>query len=285
MKRKSNTTSGQHSSWRALHIALGAVAGIAGVAAATILSAQNAPAGVAAAATLPAGPGRDLVAAACSSCHAIGLATGKRHTPAEWTQLLNKMVEYGVKLSDPDLATVHTYLAQNFAPVVSAVGPIKPPVAPKAAAARFPRPAGPNQWPAYGGGGMNQNYSDLTQITPANVAKLQAAWTYHYGAGSWDTGDQGLDFRFEVTPLIIGGVMYVSTPSNPAMLLTDLSAGSSPPRRPSLAPSISLCVFPCRGTSGGSDQDVYVRSSMCSRFCVCACVCRQWWRWPKRTGA
>jgi len=222
MKRKSTTTSGQNSSWRALHIGLGAVAGIAGVAAATILSAQNAPAGVAAAATLPAGPGRDLVAAACSSCHAIGLATGKRHTPAEWTQLLNKMVEYGVKLSDPDLATVHTYLAQNFAPVVSAVGPIKPPVAPKAAPARFPRPAGPNQWPAYGGGGMNQNYSDLTQITPANVAKLQAAWTYHYGAGSWDTGDQGLDFRFEVTPLIIGGVMYISTPASPR--LPDLKA-------------------------------------------------------------
>ena len=81
--------------------------------------------------------------------------------------------------------------------------------------ARFPRPAGVNQWPAYGGGNANQNFSTLTQITPANVSKLKQAWVYRYGAGKANNGDEGIDFRFEVTPLIIGGVMYISTPKAP----------------------------------------------------------------------
>lgn len=72
-----------------------------------------------------------------------------------------------------------------------------------------------DQWPSYGQTSANQNFSPLTQITPANVSKLKSAWTYHYGAGSSEMGDMGLDYRWEVTPLIINGVMYVSTPSSP----------------------------------------------------------------------
>src|SRR5437868_14518209 len=52
-------------------------------------------------------------------------------------------------------------------------------------------------------GGMK--YSTLKQITPANVNKLARAWTY-------DTGDTGGGFRgWQVTPLVIDGVMYFST--------------------------------------------------------------------------
>ncbi len=71
------------------------------------------------------------------------------------------------------------------------------------------------QWPTYGGGPYNQNFSPLTQITPDNVANLEVAWVHNYGTGEHDLGDLGLDFRFEVTPLIVGGVMYLSTPSSP----------------------------------------------------------------------
>ena len=55
-------------------------------------------------------------------------------------------------------------------------------------------------------------FSPLTQITPANVSTLTRAWTFNYGAGSLPSGTLGLDFRFEVWPLIIDGVMYISTP-------------------------------------------------------------------------
>jgi quinoprotein glucose dehydrogenase len=69
-----------------------------------------------------------------------------------------------------------------------------------------------DQWPNYQ---HNSNFSPLTQITPANVASLAHAWTFNYGAGSLPAGSLGLDFRFEIQPLVIGGVMYISTPSSP----------------------------------------------------------------------
>lgn len=71
-----------------------------------------------------------------------------------------------------------------------------------------------DQWPGYGHDNLNQNYSPLTQITPANVSRLTRAWTYRYGAGNSELGDMGLDYRFEGTPLHIGGVLYISTPSS-----------------------------------------------------------------------
>ncbi|MBV8841253.1 MAG: PQQ-binding-like beta-propeller repeat protein [Bryobacterales bacterium] len=69
-----------------------------------------------------------------------------------------------------------------------------------------------DQWPVYQ---HNSNFSPLAQITPENVSKLAEAWTFHYGAGSQDSGSLGLDYRFEVQPLIVGGVMYISTPGSP----------------------------------------------------------------------
>jgi glucose dehydrogenase len=69
-----------------------------------------------------------------------------------------------------------------------------------------------DQWPVYQ---HNSNFSPLTQITPENVSKLAEAWTFHYGGGSKPSGGLGLDYRFEVQPLIIGGVMYISTPGSP----------------------------------------------------------------------
>ena len=69
-----------------------------------------------------------------------------------------------------------------------------------------------DQFPNYG---WNSNYSELRQITTANVNKLKVAWTFNYGGGSLPSGGLGLDFRFEVQPLIIGGVMYFSTPASP----------------------------------------------------------------------
>ena len=67
-----------------------------------------------------------------------------------------------------------------------------------------------DQWPNYQ---HNSNFSPLTQITPANVTQLTNAWTFHYGTGTKPSGNLELDYRFELQPLIVGGVMYVSTPA------------------------------------------------------------------------
>jgi glucose dehydrogenase len=50
-------------------------------------------------------------------------------------------------------------------------------------------------------------------ITPENVNRLQRAWVYRFGGGTSDSGDPEVDGRFEVTPVIAGDVMYISTPS------------------------------------------------------------------------
>lgn len=67
------------------------------------------------------------------------------------------------------------------------------------------------EWRFYGGDAGGSRYSPLDQINKKNVARLQEAWVY-------DTGDvsDGTVYptrsAFEATPLVIDGVMYVSTP-------------------------------------------------------------------------
>ena len=175
-------------------------------------------------ALLPPGPGREVVAQNCSICHALGLAVGKRRSSGDWSSVIQAMIANGAPLDDAQARQAHDYLAANFAPRTGRPSTTSAPVASAVpvggttigTAQTYPRPEGPSQWPAYGGGNANQNYSPLAQITPANVGKLKQAWAYHYGAGIVPQGDQGLDYRFEVTPLLIGGVMYISTPSSPA---------------------------------------------------------------------
>jgi len=77
---------------------------------------------------------------------------------------------------------------------------------------RGQQPPPADQWPNYQ---HNSNFSPLAQITPENVNRLTPAWTFNYGAGSLESGGLSLDYRFEIQPLLIGAVMYISTPGSP----------------------------------------------------------------------
>lgn len=70
-------------------------------------------------------------------------------------------------------------------------------------------------WPSYNGDYTGRRYSALNQITPANVAQLRAAWVFHPGNSQ----------RLEVTPVVVRGVMYV-TSSNDVFAL-DARTGRS----------------------------------------------------------
>lgn len=59
-------------------------------------------------------------------------------------------------------------------------------------------------WPVNGGPG-NIRYTTLSQIAPANVAKLKVAWTY-------DAHDAFKDSEMQSNPIIAGGVLYATTP-------------------------------------------------------------------------
>jgi len=79
--------------------------------------------------------------------------------------------------------------------------------------------AASKEWPTYGHDSGGMRFSPLTQITPANVTSLEVAWVYHLKpegmaappAGGGRGGASG--FRAaEVTPLVINGLMYISSP-------------------------------------------------------------------------
>ncbi len=60
-------------------------------------------------------------------------------------------------------------------------------------------------WPAYGGQNSAWRYSALDQVNVENVSQLAAAWVFQ-------TGDN--DGGLQSTPLVMDGVMYVSTSHN-----------------------------------------------------------------------
>jgi len=67
------------------------------------------------------------------------------------------------------------------------------------------------QWPYYGGDPGGSKYSPLDQINRTNVARLQVAWTFHTGDLS-DGTTLPTRSAFECTPLVIDGVLYLTTP-------------------------------------------------------------------------
>ena len=71
------------------------------------------------------------------------------------------------------------------------------------------RSAAPStEWPTYGHDPGGMRFSPVPQLTPANVNRLEVAWTYHMKPADGPA-------RFSsstVTPLVVNGTMYIATP-------------------------------------------------------------------------
>ncbi|GAB7533309.1 glucose/quinate/shikimate family membrane-bound PQQ-dependent dehydrogenase [Pseudomonas sp. 3A(2025)] len=79
-------------------------------------------------------------------------------------------------------------------------------------------PAMPDgDWQSYGRTAYGDRYSPLAQITPENVHKLEAAWTFRTGdiPGPGDPGET----TAENTPLKVNGMLYVCTPHSQVIAL------------------------------------------------------------------
>jgi quinoprotein glucose dehydrogenase len=76
----------------------------------------------------------------------------------------------------------------------------------------MPSPAGDLDWPCVGGDKGCSRYSALAQINRRNVHTLELAWTYH-------TGDAGNGTTIECTPIVVGGVMFVTTVTSKVVAL------------------------------------------------------------------
>jgi alcohol dehydrogenase (cytochrome c) len=61
-----------------------------------------------------------------------------------------------------------------------------------------------DSWPSYHGDYSGRRHSDLTQITPGNVAKLGLAWAFQTGQAA----------TIKSSPLLVDGVLYFTVPDN-----------------------------------------------------------------------
>ena len=80
------------------------------------------------------------------------------------------------------------------------------------------------EWPSYGGDPGGMRFSPLKQIHRGNVGRLTRAWTYHtgdlaLGLSHGRNPSEGEVEAFESTPLMVDGVLYVSTPSGRVIAL------------------------------------------------------------------
>lgn len=78
------------------------------------------------------------------------------------------------------------------------------------------------EWRFYGGDAGSTKYSPLDQINASNVKDLQIAWR-------WKAENFGPrpDFNWEVTPLMIGGVLYFTAGTRRDAVAVDAATGET----------------------------------------------------------
>src|SRR5258708_4921982 len=82
-----------------------------------------------------------------------------------------------------------------------------------------PGKAAADAWSAYGRDLAGTRFSPLTQISPANVAGLKPAWTFHTGDIADGKTPGVRRSGFETTPLMIEGKLFLTTPFNRVIAL------------------------------------------------------------------
>jgi quinoprotein glucose dehydrogenase len=76
------------------------------------------------------------------------------------------------------------------------------------------------EWKTYGGDLGNTRYAPLDQITKDNFNKLEVAWRF-----KTDALGPRPEYNYESTPLMVGGVIYVTAGSRRAVVALDAASG------------------------------------------------------------
>lgn len=140
----------------------------------------------------------------------------------------------GGEVDAPPSAPTSWYAAT---PVGTSVGPVTQEALEKS-------PSNPSEWLLYGGGYRDFRHSPVSSLTPSSVKHLHVAW-------SVPTGTNG---QFEVSPVVYGGVMYITT-SYDRIIALDAKTGEVLWRYDVALPSdLRLCCGPAnRGVAIGGD--------------------------------
>jgi Glucose dehydrogenase len=116
------------------------------------------------------------------------------------------------------------------------------------------------EWPAYAGDPGGSKYSPLKQINRENVTRLRVAWTYHTGDVS-DGSEHPTRSAFEATPLVVGGVLYITTPFNRVVALDAETGKKFWDFDPMIDKDKSANLFISRGAawwSGGNRKRIFL---------------------------
>ncbi len=106
-------------------------------------------------------------------------------------------------------------------------------------------------WPYYGNDPGGMRYVNMDQISRSNVANLTPAWIFHTGVFNPDTS-------FEAQPIVVNGVMYITSPHDHVFAL-DAATGAlkwtyNPTDMPPLS-NLSISSGQCnRGAAAGSGK-------------------------------
>jgi quinoprotein glucose dehydrogenase len=116
-----------------------------------------------------------------------------------------------------------------------------------------PAIAAAQEWPTYGGDPGGRRFSNATQITPDNVARLMPAWSFHTG----ERRPAGLmGSSFEDTPILADGRLLVCTPSDRVVALDPLTGRQEWAFDPKLPADLTPAPdFVCRGVAVWHDAE------------------------------
>jgi quinoprotein glucose dehydrogenase len=109
-----------------------------------------------------------------------------------------------------------------------------------------------DEWPAYGRDAGGSRFSPAAQITRSNVNQLHVAWTYHTGAIPQTSA--GRKSAFEATPILVDGVLYLSTPFNRVVALDPQTGAERWTYDPKVNPAGSYSEVTSRGVSTWRDS-------------------------------
>ncbi len=124
--------------------------------------------------------------------------------------------------------------------------------------------AAANDWPAYGRDRGGERYSPLTGIDRGNVRRLAPAWEYSTGEAAVKMMQS---VSFEATPLVLNGVMYLSTPLGRVISL-DAETGKERWVTDLMVKPISFGDFTNRGVSLWADAGIRVGAPCALRVIV-----------------
>src|SRR5215213_5928863 len=107
------------------------------------------------------------------------------------------------------------------------------------------------EWAAYGRDVGGSRYSPARQITRENVGRLRQAWIYRTGEPA---AGPDREIRFEATPLVVDGTMYLATPRGRVIALDPATGSERWVFDAKVDPRLDFGDFATRGVSTWVDS-------------------------------